>query len=260
MERMSVTFLGTGTSQGVPIIACDCEVCTSDDPRDKRSRPSIAIRIGEQVILIDTTPDLRQQCLDRNIRRLDAVLYTHAHADHIVGLDDLRRFNAVKQGHIDAYGDADAVKRISRMFYYAMDNGGPMPPARPWIRMHVVDDQFELLGIPIIPIRLMHADLPILGFRIGDFAYCTDASFIPDESLALLGGLDVLVLNALRFKPHPAHLSVQQAVDLGAELGARWTYLTHMTHDISHARDSENLPDGVRFAYDGLRVVTAIRA
>ncbi|QDU71606.1 MBL fold metallo-hydrolase [Mucisphaera calidilacus] len=263
---LELLFLGTGTSAGVPLIGCDCRVCTSSDPRDQRTRPSVVVRYAdgagvERQFLIDTTPELRVQCLREGIKRVDAVLYTHAHADHIVGTDDLRRFNAVQDTALDIYADEPTFEVLGRMFKYIFDtsmnlNKSFVATLIPHRVEHGVP--FELHGATWTPVRLMHGRLPITGYRVdcGDrsVAYCTDVSTIPPESLALLTGLDVLVIDGLRHKHHPTHLTIDRACQYAADLGAKQTYLTHIGHEVLHAEVERELPDGVLLAVDGGRV------
>ncbi|MGD2109524.1 MAG: MBL fold metallo-hydrolase [Phycisphaerae bacterium] len=253
---VEVIILGSGTSHGVPMIGCRCEVCTSDDPYDNRSRPSIFVKTGGLSVLIDTGPDLRSQCLANDIDRLDAVLFTHHHADHVTGLDDMRRFNWIMGGPVRLYGTERTLQNIERMFRYAFEHAPDSPHDRPQFELHTVDHEpFEIDGRRIVPIPLLHGKLPVLGFRFGDFAYCTDCSEIPDKSMALLRDLDVLVLEALRHTPHPAHFNLEQAIEAAKRIGAGRTYLTHIAHQISHAEVSRTLPDGIQLAHDGLRII-----
>lgn len=247
-------MLGTGTSHGVPMIGCRCPVCTSDDPRDKRTRPSIFVRYGDVRILIDTSPELRLQCLDHGIAAVDAVLFTHHHADHVAGLDDLRRFNWLMKKAMPCYGTQRTLEALRRMFAYAFEPAADSPHSRPELALHPIDHEpFTVGGETIVPVPLMHGPMPVLGFRFGRFAYCTDCSHIAEESLALLRNLEVLVLDALRPDPHPTHLSVAQAVDLARRIGAGRTYFTHMAHQLKHADTNRGLPTGMELAYDGLR-------
>lgn len=249
---MKVILLGTGTSHGIPMIACDCPVCTSDDPRDKRTRTSIAVDYGDRVVLVDTAPEFRLQCIACDIRRLDAVLFTHHHADHVCGLDDLRRFNWIMDSEIPCYGSSKTVKELRRMFCYGFQPNPDYPSSAPRLSVHELDETpFELFGRRIVPIPLLHGRLPVLGFRFGDFAYCTDCSVIPDESLALLEGLDTLVLDALRRTPHPTHFNLDQAVVVAGRIGARRTLFTHIAHELKHAQTNVELPDGMALGYDG---------
>jgi len=252
---VEVIVLGSGTSHGVPMIGCECAVCTSDDPRDKRTRPSIYVRFRAARILVDTSPELRMQCLANGIREVDAVLFTHHHADHVAGLDDLRRFNWIMKRAVPCYGTERTLTAIRRMFAYAFEPAADSPHSRPQLDLHTIDHApFEVRGERIVPIPLLHGPMPVLGFRFGRFAYCTDCSAIPAESMALLCDLDVLILDALRPTPHPTHLSVDQAVDLARRIGATRTYFTHMAHQLRHVETNGSLPSGFELAYDGLRI------
>ena len=252
---MKITFLGTGTSTGVPIIGCDCPTCTSSDPRDKRFRSSVLLSYAGRNVLIDTTPDLRMQALTNNITRLDAILFTHSHADHLFGLDDVRRFCLLGKGAISCYASRQCAADIRRVFNYALlENAHLQTSFCPLIELHEIDKAFDQFGRTIEPIPLIHAGEPILGFRRGNFAYCTDCSEIPAESLDKLGGLDVLVLGALRSKPHRAHLSIGQAVEIAQKLKAQQTFFVHMGHSVKHEVTSAELPEGICLAYDGLQI------
>ncbi|NLU21902.1 MAG: MBL fold metallo-hydrolase [Phycisphaerae bacterium] len=251
MSSVKVTILGSGTSHGVPMIGCDCPVCTSPDPRDKRTRSSILIETAGQSILVDTTPELRVQCLTCNVRRVDAVLYTHAHADHVTGMDDLRRFNHLQSGPITCYADAHTGAILKRMFSYAFNHDPNYVSAIPQLNLAPIDGPLELNGVRIIPIRLFHGELPVLGFRVGRFAYCTDVSRIPDESFELLRGLEVLVLDALRRRPHPTHFNLEQAVETAGRIAADQTYFTHIAHELGHEATNVELPRNMALGYDG---------
>lgn len=250
---MRITFLGTGTSVGVPAVTCDCDVCTSDDPHDRRLRPSVLLEWPRASILIDTATDLRQQALRYRIRRIDAVLYTHHHADHVLGLDELRIYNWRQGGPVPIFGSATTLERVSRTFWYVFSEA-KTASARPTVDPTIVDAPFDLLERTVVPVPVRHGDLDILGYRVGRFAYLTDVSAIPDDSYPLLEELDVLVLSALRPRPHPTHLSLDRAIAEARRIGARRTLLTHMGHEMSHAGISGNLPTGVELAYDGLVV------
>ena len=247
---MRVTFLGTGTSVGVPRIACECTVCTSTDPRNKRLRCSIAIEHLGRSILVDTTPDLRTQALRHDLRRVDAVLFTHGHADHLHGLDDVRTYCFGRDEPIPLYGDRPTLDRITRVFDYAFDS--VWAQAVPRVSLHPIDGALELFGLRVQPVTVMHGRLPVLAFRIGRFAYVTDCNEIPRQAMVQLRGLDVLVLGALRHKGHPTHFTVDEAVEVVAELAPRQAYLTHIAHDLDHQATNDYLPDGVELAYDGL--------
>ena len=252
---MNVTFLGTGTSTGVPVPACTCAVCRSTDPRDVRLRPSVLLSWDGVNVLVDTSTDLRQQALRHGLMGLDAVFYTHAHADHIFGLDDLRNFNWRRGGAIPVYGSAITLAAIRRTFWYVFEDveaGG----GKPLLDLHEIGAPFELLGRQVIPVPLHHGRLPILGYRIGAFAYLTDVSAIPEESYPLLAKLDVLVLSALRHRPHPTHFHLTRALAEAARIGAKRTLFTHIAHDMSHAEVAATLPPAVELAYDGLSFET----
>lgn len=255
---MEVVVLGSGTSHGVPMIGCDCAVCTSTDERDKRSRPSIWVRVGETRLLIDTAPELRLQCVANGIDRVDAVLFTHHHADHVTGLDDLRRFNWLMKKPVPCYGTDRTLKGLSNMFSYAFREAHDSPHSRPHLELHAIDDSpFHVGEVEVIPIPMMHGPLPVVGFRFGRFAYCTDCSFIPEESFAKLEGLDALILDALRSTPHPAHFNLEQAVEAAGRIAAKQTYFTHIAHELSHKDTNAKLPDGMALAHDGLRIALA---
>ena len=248
---MKVTFLGTGTSTGVPVPTCTCDVCRSTDSRDARLRPSVLLQWDGATVLVDTSTDLRQQVLRLGLRHLDAVFYTHAHADHVFGLDDLRMFNWRRGGAIPVYGSPLTLAAIRRTFWYVFEDveGGG---SKPLLDLHDVSGPFTVLGRQVVPVPLQHGRLPILGYRIGGFAYLTDVSAIPEASYALLTGLEVLVLSALRHRPHPTHLHVDRALEEAARIGARRTLFTHIAHEVSHAAVSATLPERVELAYDGL--------
>jgi phosphoribosyl 1,2-cyclic phosphate phosphodiesterase len=269
---MRFTFLGTGTSSGVPAIACDCPVCTSTDPRDNRLRTGAALEFvdaqrQDRTILIDCTPDLRQQALRANLRRCDAVLFTHNHVDHTFGVDELRRFNVVQNAPIEIYAEANVMDHLRRVYKHIFEsernvNKSFVATLIPF----TIDPEkpFDLLGLRITPIRLLHGRLPILGFRIeravnrpgeDDFlplAYCTDVSAIPPESWAKLRGVRTLVLDALRKRHHPTHFTIDQATAAAMQIGAARTYFVHITHDLGHAETNDELPEGIELAYDGL--------
>lgn len=249
---MNVTFLGTGTSTGVPIVGCRCRVCTSSDPRNQRLRQSVKIEIGGRTLLIDTTPDLRLQLLRHPISRLDFILFTHSHADHMMGLDDIRPFNFRQRETIHAFASPMTAKAIRRAFSYIW-NESQLGGGKPQLDLHEVDGPFVHEGIEIVPIPVRHGEWTILGYRIGPFAYITDTNGIPQESIRLLDGIDTLALDGLRpAPPHPTHFTVREAVEAARQIGAKTTYLIHLTHDIDHDEFDATLPDGVRLAYDGL--------
>ncbi len=250
---MRVTFLGTGTSGGVPIINCSCSVCTSNNPKNKRLRCSIMVEMNGRNLLIDTSTDMREQFLRNPFPKIDAILYTHAHADHVFGLDEVRRYNYLLKKRIPAFGNSRTMERLQRVFDYAFqEKGSEIVPGIPNLYAEIIDDVFEIDGIRITPVPLIHGKDFILGFRIGKFAYCTDVSLIPESSYPLLKDLDVLVLDALREKKHPSHFSLDEAVYEAQKIGAAQTYLTHMSHILDYDRHGELLPEHVSFAYDGL--------
>jgi len=250
----AVRFLGTGTSHGVPMIGCRCDTCRSPDPRDRRSRPSILFELENGVrVLVDTTPDLRSQALAHDLDRVDAILFTHCHADHVMGLDEVRRFNVLQRAAIPCYGDADTLKEVRRTFAYIFesnDEGGGIP----LLDLHALDGPVSIGGETFTPVPVWHGRRRILGFRVRNFAYLTDCSGIPDTSWPLLEGLDTLAIDALRHRPHPTHFTVEQAVGVSARLAPRRTWLTHICHDLPHAATNDSLPPGVEMAYDGLRI------
>lgn len=250
---MKVTFLGTGTSHGVPMIACDCLTCRSTDPRDNRLRPSIYIQMDDGTgVLVDAGPDLRQQALRHDIRRVDAIVFTHGHADHILGLDETRRFSGPQRRALRCYGDAATLGDIRRMFAYVFDPATPRGGGLPELELVTVTGRFEIGGHEIQPVPLLHGERPILGLRVGRFAYLTDCNRIPDASWPLLHNLDTVVVDALRERPHPTHFSLSEAIDAGRRIAARQTYFTHMCHDLGHAETDARLPAGMALAYDGL--------
>lgn len=251
---MRVTFLGTGTSQGVPIINCDCKVCTSSDPRNKRLRTSVSVTSKLTSVLIDTTPDLRQQLLRNPLDHLDAILYTHAHADHIYGIDDIRRFNQLQEQRIPAYADTGTLNRLRKVFDYAFGEG-PLQPGLPNLEARPVRERFKIKNLEIIPIHLFHGQQEILGYRIDNLAYCTDVSHIPETSYKYLQNLDILILDALRDRSHPTHFTVEQAIEEAHKIKARNTYFIHMSHKIDHVTRAPLLPEGMYFAYDGLTLI-----
>jgi len=254
---IELEFLGTGTSTGVPVIGCDCAVCHSTDPHDTRLRASVVFRVGDVTLLVDTSPDLRYQALRSDLRRVDAILFTHMHADHTAGMDEMRRFNALQQAWIPAYAPENAAKDLRGRFAYAFRDDFPIFGLKPDLDLHIVDDAqpFEVAGVTVQPIPIMHGRLPILGYRIGDVAYLTDVKTIPNASMELLQGLDVLVLTALRQTEHPAHMRLDEALAMVDRLQPRRAYLTHVGHDMGfHAEIEAMLPPNVHLAYDGLKV------
>jgi phosphoribosyl 1,2-cyclic phosphate phosphodiesterase len=253
-DPLRITVLGSGTSMGVPTIGCRCDVCSSNDPRDNRLRPSILVRYGGRNVLIDTTPDFRIQALRAKINRLDAILFTHEHADHIMGLDDVRPFNFRQKGSIPIFGSEETLAAIRRSFQYIFDANMP-ESSIPKLETHTLDGSvFDLFGLEIRPLRLMHGRGIVYGYRFGAAAYLTDHSEIPDQALEQLRGLDVLFLDALRHKPHPTHSTVERSIAYAEQLGPRRTYFTHICHELPHARTESALPPHIRLAYDGLEI------
>jgi phosphoribosyl 1,2-cyclic phosphate phosphodiesterase len=249
------TFLGTGTSVGIPVLGCDCPTCTSADPRNNRYRCSVLITTPAGRILIDTPPELRLQLLREHVGLVHAVLLTHYHADHLFGLDDVRLFPKRLGGPLPLYCTAETEEKVRQAFAYAFAPGVEALPLGmvPHLRIvRIGREPFEVLGERVVPVPLEHAHYHVLGFRFDDVAYCTDVSRIPDESWPLLEGLRVLVLDALRPKPHPAHFSLDEALDVIARLRPERAYLTHMGHELEHAETNRRLPPGVELAYDGL--------
>jgi phosphoribosyl 1,2-cyclic phosphate phosphodiesterase len=246
-------FLGTGTSHGVPMIGCSCAVCRSTDPRDTRLRPSIYLDVPTHAkLLVDTGPDLRQQALAYDVTRVDAVLFTHGHADHILGLDELRRFNMMQGGSIPCYANRPTWDTLRRTFSYIFDGvarpGGGVAQIEP----HEITGPFTLAGVRVVPVPVWHGPMPVLGFRFGSVAYLTDCNRLDDGAWEMVEGVDTLVIDALRDRPHSTHFSVQEALEVIARIKPRRAYTTHMTHDLGHAATSARLPAGVELAYDGL--------
>ncbi len=257
---MKITVLGSGTSHGVPFIGCECAVCRSTDPRDKRLRPSILVDLEPRAaspvryVLIDTTPDLRQQCLQNHVTRVDAILFTHSHADHICGFDDIRRFNHLQQAPVTCFGNEETLEDLRRMFGYVFRPPKQQGGGLPQVRLFTLGGEFSLGGpdgVVVAPVPVMHGVLPVLGFRIGSFAYLTDCNHIPAASWPLLEGVTTVILDALRRRPHSTHFNIDEAVDVVARLGATRAYFTHLSHDLFHAETCAALPPGVELAYDG---------
>jgi phosphoribosyl 1,2-cyclic phosphate phosphodiesterase len=253
-EKMRLTFLGTGTSIGVPVITCDCKVCTSEDKRDKRYRTSAMLEVGDEVFVFDSGPDFRVQMLREKVMNLSAIIFTHEHRDHIAGLDDVRAFNYVLNKRIDIYGTAHTMKMIQTEFPYIFSEQRYF--GAPQINVHTIDtDPFTIQGYTFIPIQVYHGKTPVMGYRIGDFTYITDASSIAPEELEKIRGSKVIVLNALRNSKHVSHFSVGEAVELLEGLKPERAFLTHMSHFIgTHAELEKKLPPFIRPAYDGLQV------
>ena len=251
---MKVTFLGTGTSQGIPVITCNCVVCQSADHRNKRLRVSVLLEMGDKTIVIDSGPDFRYQMLRANVKDLDAILYTHEHKDHVAGLDDIRPFNYLLKKNIDIYATERVQQALKREFSYIFAE--VHYPGLPQIDMHTISDEvFKIGKTEIIPLNIMHYKLPILGFRIHDFTYITDAKTISEETIAKVKGTKVLVVNALQHEEHISHFTLQEAVDFAKKIGAEMTYLTHISHNLGlHEEVEKELPENIKLAYDGLSI------
>jgi phosphoribosyl 1,2-cyclic phosphate phosphodiesterase len=258
--RGKLVFLGTGTSHGVPVIGCGCETCTSSDPRNQRTRCSVVLGLPQGNLLIDTTPELRLQLLRERIGVVHAVLYTHGHADHLFGLDDLRIFPKYLGHDVPVYCEEEVETTIRRAFGYAFDPAVKDYPAGgiPRLAFHRISTTaFDVLGARVVPLRLAHGRYRVLGFRFGDVAYCTDTNAIGPESMALLDGLDVLILDALRREPHATHFSLDEAVEVSRRLSPRRTLFTHVCHRLEHEATNRGLPPGMELAYDGMKIALA---
>ena len=251
---MEIIFLGTGSSTGTPVIGCECPTCMSSDPRNKRTRCSIAVQAESgETLLVDTGPDLRLQALREKILRVDGVLYTHTHADHLNGIDDLRNFCFLQKQPIPVFGNDIAIHDIQQRFTYAFAAPGQHWD-KPVLKAYVAQEAFELAGLKITPIPVLHGKLPILGYRINNMAYITDVSNIPDSSMPLLEGLDVLLLDCLHYRPHPTHIHFDKSLEYALSINAKETFLIHMTHQMEYGEASSKLPSNVRLSYDGLRL------
>jgi phosphoribosyl 1,2-cyclic phosphate phosphodiesterase len=256
--QLTVTVLGSGTSQGVPMIGCPCDVCRSDDPRDNRTRSSIFLRTPTAAILVDTTPDMRQQALREKLDHLDAVLFTHPHADHIMGFDDLRRFCDIQGGPLPIYGSAETLGQVERIFFYAF-NPKKLVPGYVHVIPHVITGAFQLGGIDITPLPVPHGAVSTLGFLFSHagrklLAYLSDCAFVPDPIRALISNVEVLIIDGLREREHPTHLTVKGAVEVAQAVKAQRSFLTHQTHERRHVDRQRQLPPGVDVAYDGLKL------
>lgn len=256
-DGLKITILGSGTSTGVPMPGCDCPVCHSENPRNHRLRTSALISFRGKNILIDVGPDFRQQMLTAKVAQIDAVVFTHAHADHVLGVDDLRVYNFKLNGPIPCYGTKDTLDQIKRIFYYVFDRdprhmGGSVAN----LDLHPFEnfESLNLFGLAITPFPLVHGNVAVTGFRFGNFAYATDCKEISDEARACLAGIDVMVLDGLREKEHPTHMTIAQAIEAGEKLGVKKLYLIHMSHSVEYEAVSKTLPGWVELAYDGLEI------
>lgn len=251
---MKVTFLGTGTSQGVPVIACNCQVCLSKDLKDKRLRSSIMIKSGETTVVIDSGPDFRYQMLRENVQNLDALIFTHEHKDHIAGMDDVRAFNYKQQAALDIYASENVQNALKREFYYVFSDF--KYPGIPLINLNTIAiEQFKIGDIEFTPIEVMHYKLPVLGFRINDFTYITDAKTVSEQEIEKIRGSKVLVINALQREKHISHFTLQEAIDFVQLIAPEKAYLTHISHKLGkHEEISKELPQNIELAYDGLQI------
>ncbi len=249
---MTITFLGTGTSQGVPVIACGCEICTSTDAHDKRLRTSVLIEAEDKTIVIDSGPDFRYQMLRAGVKRLDAIVYTHEHKDHIAGMDDIRAFNYFQGGPVDIYADARVRKALTREFPYVFDGTGY--PGIPQVKVHDIGlEPFDIGSVKFIPIEVLHYRLPVLGFRINDFTYITDAKTVSETEKQKIKGSKILVINALQKESHISHFTLDEAIAFAQDIGAETTYFTHISHRLGKHKDiAKELPPNIFLSYDGL--------
>ena len=248
---MKITFLGSGTSMGVPTVGCDCMVCRSENPKNKRTRPSLLVQTRGRNFVIDTSSDFRQQAIREGLKRVDAVLYTHSHADHILGLDDLRPFNFFQKGHIPCFGNSETMESICEMFKYVFSEpqpGGSIPRIEP----RVIDGFFEFLDVPVQPLPVFHGKMSVFGYRIGRLSYITDCSEVPDSTFSLLRGTAVLVLGVLRYEPHQTHLNVDQALRIIDRVGPDHAYFTHLSHAFDHEQSNAGLPSPAQLSFDGM--------
>jgi phosphoribosyl 1,2-cyclic phosphate phosphodiesterase len=250
---MRLTILGSGTSTGVPIICCNCSVCTSRDPKNTRTRASLWVEQEGHHFLIDTSTDLRQQALANRIPRVDAVLFTHAHADHVLGLDEIRVYNFHQKAPIPCYGGEETLRRVRQMFSYIF-SADAVESFKPQLSLHEVSGPFKLHGLEILPVPVRHGSLSVLGYRFDDKAYVTDCNFISEESKKMLRRLDLLILSAIRYQPHPTHFSLEEALEVIRGLAPKRAILTHLSHAFDYAKVNAELPKGVELAFDGMKI------
>ncbi|MCK5742655.1 MAG: MBL fold metallo-hydrolase [Chlorobi bacterium] len=254
-NKIKITVLGSGTSSGVPTIGCDCPVCTSDDEHDKRLRSSILVESATTRVLIDTSPDFRQQMLKYNIQNIDAVLFTHSHFDHIGGFDDIRAINYHTHRPLPIYLNETTLENLKRTFYYSFERPDQIGGGVPMVEVNLINDKpFRIGDIDFNPIKLLHGKLDVLGYRINDFAYCIDTNNIPEESYAKLENLEVLIIDALRYTTHPTHFSVDEALFEIEKINPQQSYLTHIAHQIMHRDLDQKLPENINISYDGLQI------
>lgn len=253
MKKIHIRILGTGTSSGVPLIACKCPTCLSDDPRDKRLRCSVLIQSETTTIVIDSGADFRQQMLSNKVDKLDAIVFTHHHNDHISGFDDVRAFNYIQNKSMPIYLNVKTLNYLKQVFSYAFEEPEQIGGGVPQLEVNMIDEKkFSIGDIDLEPIPLMHGNLEVFGFRLGNFAYCTDTNFISEDSMQKLQNLDILILDALRYNPHPTHFTVAESLEIIAKLKPKKTYLTHIAHQLKHEEAEAKLPENVFIAYDGL--------
>lgn len=252
---MKFTVLGSGTSTGIPMPGCDCAVCLSTDPRDKRLRPSLLVQSHDTTVVIDTSSDFRQQMLRANVQHLHGIVFTHHHFDHIGGFDDIRPYNFKAGRALPLYALERTARALHQTFPYAFEEPEQLGGGVPEVELHLIDKHaFHVAGMEFLPIPMMHGKLRVNGYRIGDFAYCTDTNYIPEESFALLRGVKYLIIDALRYHEHPTHFTVEQATAAAERIGASMTWFTHIAHQIKHEDLETRLPSHVRIAYDGLEI------